>query len=157
MEWRRFIEESYADRPSDVRPAFREGASPVRLAELESALGLRLPAPLREILSQTDGVGVEMFLHDKWTRTDSDVWSCDQLEKRNSSIRADSDGPPPPPGADGVTPLYFAKPGVEGIVFAFFVHPSSAEDPAVYAYYPIEKAWRLISPTLEVHLRGWTV
>jgi len=157
MQWRNWIQECYSGRSSDVRPELCAGASQERLAAVEANLGLRLPVSLRELLLETDGVGTAMFLGGEWGRTDTDVWSCDRLEIENADIRADMEGPCPPPGAPEVAPLYFAPAGVDGILFAFLVRSSGPEDPAVYAHYPIEGEWRLISPTLASYFQGWTV
>lgn len=158
MEWRKWIEKAYEDGAHKGRPEFQPGIADERAALLESQIGMRLPAELRELLQETDGVGQSMYLYDKWSRVHSDIWSSDKIAEENLRIHADRDMPPlPPPGAPEVAPLYFAYAGVDGILFAFLVRPSGPEDPAVYAYYPIEGEWRLISPTLEAHLRGWTV
>lgn len=157
MQWRNWIDQGYADGTSKGRAEFQDGAKVERIAWLESQLGLRLPVPLRELLEESDGVGQMMYLYDKWSRVHTEVWSCDTIAQENKTIRADPEGPLPPPFAPESVPLYFASAAVDGILFAFLMHPSAAQDPAVYAFYPIESEWRRISPSLEAHLHGWTV
>jgi hypothetical protein len=151
------IDHAYAEGAHSGRPDFAEGATSERILQLETKLGLRLPTALREFLGESDGLGQMAISYGNWERVHTELWSCDKIARENESIRADPEGPPPPPDAPGATPLYFADPAVDGILFAFLVRPSGDEDPGVYACYPIENEWRLISPTLEVHLRSWTV
>ncbi|MFT3765274.1 MAG: SMI1/KNR4 family protein [Minicystis sp.] len=158
MRWVDLIQKSYADGEHEGRPALSEGATVQRIAWLESQLSLRIPSPLRDLLQETDGVGQMAISYGKWERVHTEVWSSEKIAEENLRIRADRDMPPlPPPGAPEAVPLYFANAGADGILFAFLVRPLGPEDPAVYAYYPMDGEWRLISPTLEAHLRGWTV
>jgi len=157
MRWRDLISQTYAAGEHAGRPDLPEGVKVERIAHLESQLGLRLPSALRELLQEADGVGQMDFSDGKWELSHTEVWSCDRISEENMNMRADPDGPPPPPGAPETAPLYFARAGVDGILFAFLVRAAGPEDPAVYAYYPIEGEWCLISPSLKVHLQGWTV
>jgi hypothetical protein len=141
-----------------MRPVFRDGASSERLARLGAELDLRIPGSLRELLGESDGVDLEMYCRDEWFSFQTEVWSCDDIAEQNRKIRAGSAGSTKPPEEGTPVPLYFANAGVDGILFAFFVRGSdNREDPAVYAYYPIERAWRVVSPSLAVHVLGWKV
>ncbi|MFT3768648.1 MAG: SMI1/KNR4 family protein [Minicystis sp.] len=156
MDWREWIVKSYREEGRTVTPGFRDGVTPERLLALEAELEVPIPTPLRELLQQTDGM-TEMDEGKPFLRA---IWSCDEIAKQNRSFRTGQlvpPDPPDPPGAPGTRPVFFGWPGVDGILFAFLVRPAGPEDPAVYAYYPIEGEWRLISPSLQEHMRGWTV
>lgn len=156
MRWCNQIIEGYRTRPDDVRPEFQKGASPEQIATLESEIGCILPSALREFLQETNGVRESMFHGGEWFAISTPVWSCEEIAAESKRIRSDPDGPTPP-ADDAVTPLFISDPGVDGILFALFVRREGPEDPAVYGYHPIERAWTQISPSLEEHLRGWTI
>lgn len=56
MSWRERITEAYARAGRRVRVGFGPGATAEQLAALEAAVGLRVPTPLRELLTESDGV-----------------------------------------------------------------------------------------------------
>jgi hypothetical protein len=159
MDWRSWIVQGIAQKSQEIetRPVFADGAPPERLEALEGALGVRLPSALREFMAQSDGVKLEMRSQGEWIPFHTEVWSCADIADRNREIRADPDGPTPPEDGD-VVPLFFASAGTDGIVFAFFIRRSGGgEDPAIHAYYPVDREWCIISPSLAVHLHGWKV
>jgi hypothetical protein len=153
MIWREWISERYADCAHEQRPEFGDGATPERIVALEAEIGQRLPAPLRELLLESNGVDLWMHCQDRWFEFLTVVWSCDQIAEKNRSLHADPRGPARPP--DGSTALFFAEPSVDGLLFAFFVRPSGPDDPAVYTYFPIEHKWEVQAPSLKDHLHGW--
>ena len=156
-DWREHILRAHAARAHEKRPEFRKGASPERLRRLEDEVGLRIPTPLRELLRVSDGVEEELLINGEWMITHASVWTCDEIETQNLALHFGQQTPLAPAESPGATPFYFAGAGVDGILFAFLVDPSDAEDPAVYGYYPMEREWSRISPSLEEHLRGWKV
>lgn len=153
MLWRDWISKRYVDRAEEERPEFRDGATPERLAKLETELGLPLPASLRELLLESDGVDLWMYCQNNWFKYLTVVWSCDQILEKNRSLNNDPQGPGRPP--DMAPPLFFANPGVDGVLFAVLVNASSPADPAVYAYSPMEHEWEIQAPSLKDHLHGW--
>lgn len=155
MLWREWISERYADCAHEQRPEFREGATPERLSALEAEIGLRLPAALRELLLETNGVDLWMHCQGRWFEFLTLAWSCDRIAERNRSLHADPGGPAQAPGDGAARALFFATPSMDGILFAFFVTPSGPDDPAVHAYSPIEHSWEIQSPSLKDHLHGW--
>lgn len=157
MNWLAHIMSCYEPQRGEKRCELREGASVQRLDELEAVLGMDIPAPLRELLSVTDGVDEALFVNGRWMVTQAAVWSCDEIERENLARRSGDHVPVRPTEPPGVKPFYFASAGVDGIVFAFFVSPSEHQDLAVHAYDPLEREWQRISASLAVHLRGWTV
>ena len=42
-------------------------------------------------------------------------------------------------------------------MFAMMLRADGVEDPAIYAYYPLEAEWVCVSATLAAHLQGWNV
>jgi len=158
MRWRERIEEAYKSAERRVSVEFHDPAIPAQIAKVEAALGLRFPSSLHELLRESDGVVELLRRGDPSSFFYTPVWACAKIAEENLRIRVVSEGHrPPPPGAPESAPLYFADAGVDGILFAFLVRASGPEDPSVYAYYPIEGEWRLISPSLEAHLHGWQV
>jgi cell wall assembly regulator SMI1 len=159
MNWRDWIIDGYVNQAHagqpEMRPKFSEAATVEQIDALEAALGMHLPRSLRELLQESNGVYLEMCCQSEWFVFLTLVWSCDEMAERNRAIRTEADAPVTP-GHD-VSPLFFANAAVDGILLAFFVHGSGAEDPAVHAYYPIEQSWRKVSPSLDVHLLGYSV
>lgn len=156
MHWRAWITDSYKSRPAELRPDFRDGAPPAELTAVEAALGVALPPPLRELLLESDGVDESMHHENEWFAISTHVWSCQEIAEENRRIRSDPEGPRPP-AEGGRIPLYISNAGVDGILFAMMIRADSVEDPAIYAYYPIEAEWVCVSATLAAHLQGWKV
>jgi len=104
---------------------------------------------------ESDGVHQLMPIRGEWSRIHTEVWSCDEIAHQNMAIRALSNGPPPPPGAPEAEPLYFAS--ADGNLFALMARATGPQDPAVCGYDPIEGEWCVISPSLQEHMRGWSV
>lgn len=156
-QWRDRIITGYAARAHEKRPEFSQGASSQRLAALEHEVGLRIPTALRELLTESDGVNESLRIRDEWMVIHAPVWTCEEIAAENQAIRKAEPTRPEPSETPEARPFYFADAGVDGVVFAFAVCPSGPEDPAVYAYYPIESKWRRVSPSLEAHLHGWKI
>ena len=157
LTWRTHIIEGYASRAHESRPEFKEGVSSGRLDEIEKALDVRIPRPLRDLLQETDGVDESLCINGEWMVVHAPVWTCDEIVAENESILRNDPSRPRSPAAPDARPFYFADAGVDGIVFAFFVGVEQRDDPGVYGYDPMDREWTRISPSLEEHLRGWTL
>lgn len=155
MDWRKWIKEGHEvnaarEQGRPMRPLFRDSATAEQLARLEAELGLTLPSALRELLQQSDGVDLEMYDQGEWFPFLTLVWPCAEIAARTRATWARKDWPVSP--GEGVIPLYFTDPLVDGIFMALYVRRSGVEDPTVYAYYPIEGEWRAISPSLAANV-----
>lgn len=157
MTWRALIADLYRASGRSVRVEFRPPLSLERISAIEHDLGLPLPRPLRELLSETDGFIENSEREGVWRPLYFPLWSSEDILTQNREIREEANILPPS-NNPSIRPLYFADAGVDGILFALLVDQSGDEDPAVYAWYPIEQEWQRISPSLADHLRGeWTV
>lgn len=157
MGWRELVAKVYAEGDRGVTVGFRPGATVEQMASLEGEVGLRIPTPLRELLTESDGVVELLHRGDTPSVFHWPVWSCDKMIEQNRRARAELKASQEPPGAPEAKPFFFASAGVEGILFAFLVRSSGPEDPAVYGYYPMGYEWHRISPSLEAHFKDWTV
>jgi len=157
MRWRDWISEGYSGRDQEMRPEFRDGATPERLAQVEAQLGCPLPAPLRELLADTDGVRESMCHNGTWFEIYTPAWSCDEIVAHHQSIQSSACRPPASVSDSLKKPVYFASAGTDGVLFAFMVIQGGPLDLAIYGYFPIEGEWRLVSPSLEAHMHGWQV
>lgn len=148
-DWRGWIVEAYAERSAvrGTRPELSEGATAERLAELETQLCHALPEPLRDLLAATDGVRESIRQGGEWMEIHTPVWSCDEIARANRALRAEVDHA-------GSEHICFAHAGWDGILFALRVEGG---DGSVEAYYPIDRLWRRVSPSLAEHLRHWEI
>lgn len=109
----------------DPGPEFFPGATPEALAEVERQVGVALPASLRELLSETDGVLVVLGQHM--------IWATHEIVQRNLEMRA-------PDFQVGWMPLdhllSFGDAGVDGIAFAFGVVQGVVRHELVYSWNP---------------------
>src|SRR3954471_6833722 len=99
MNWRELISgiyETRAARPGIAgRPRFYAAASAGRIADAEDRLNTRLPASLRSLLLETDGVTDVMAVDGgEWFDAMWLLWTVEQLVDRNLSYRAATEGGP---------------------------------------------------------------
>jgi hypothetical protein len=146
--WRELITELTRDvEPiGDLLPGpdFFPGATPEELAAVESALGVRLPSSLIELLSESNGVFVIFGQHF--------IWSTDEMLQINLQMRNDlwyreTYGP-----FDDA--LFFADAGT-GDYFFFAIIQGRIQDENVYAWYPIGNERELKAPSLRGYVEGW--
>ncbi len=157
MNWRERIEEMYASREAQPgiasRAQFREPASLQEMESLEETLRVRLPAELRTLLLETNGV-LELLQVDngEWIENMWLIWPTtmiadDNLRWRQPSARDTWD-------RDFSRFLFFADAGSDGILFG---HPVEGKDAtaSVSMWIPIGDEVTSIAPSLETFLDGW--
>jgi hypothetical protein len=129
---------------NDSGPEFFPGATPEDLAAVEQQLGVNLPASLRELLCETNGVLVMFGQHL--------IWSTDEIVRRNVEMRT-------PAYQEGYMPfdhlLFFGDAGVDGIQFAFAINKGKIQREDVYMWNPYDdtRAWEATS--LRMYIEWW--
>src|SRR5260221_14677143 len=147
--WRQLIGELTRDEQpiGDLHPGpdFFPGATPDELDAVESALGVRLPESLQEVLRESNGVRV--------TFGTPLIWSTDEIVRNNREMR------------DALVYrenwmpfdhlLFFGGAGVDGILFGFAIIRGRIDRDRVYAWYPIEDNRELKATSLREYVEGW--
>jgi hypothetical protein len=125
-------------------PDFSPGAAPEELAAVESALGVRQPSSLTELLSESNGVFVAFGQHF--------IWSAEEMLQNNLETRND------PWRRENYKPidhaLFFGDAGI-GDYFFFAIINGHIEDERVYVWYPIGDERELKAPSLRGYVEGW--
>jgi hypothetical protein len=127
-----------------AKPEFNSAASAATVADAEATLNATLPASLRSLLSETNGVR-EMIAIDggEWI---SSGWLVRPIE----SI-ADEEGVH---DREFRGLVFFGGAGVDGILFAFPVEDGVCA-PRVVVWHPIMDELDEVAASLEDFLRGW--
>jgi len=138
MTWRAFID----DVTSRVDPEFRKApeygppAPPKAIERLERQLGCSLPAELRELLLEHDGVRDGDWL----------VWSIKEMAKNNLEGWREPDLILP------TDLLAFASAGADGILFAF---EKGSPSSTIFAWDPIPHERPVLARSLRAFIEGW--
>lgn len=146
--WRKLICELCADfepvADLDPGPEFLPGVTPADLESVERQLGVTLPASLKELLAESNGVLVCFGQHL--------IWSAQEIVRRNLELRSD-------PGFADYMPfdglLFFGDAGVDGISFAFPIGRNGEVREHVFAWYPIEDNREWKAQSLRAYVEGW--
>jgi hypothetical protein len=157
MNWREWITDSYAARPSPpgiaAKAEYFTAASVEAIARAEEALGVRFPVSHRDLLLETDGV-MELLAIDggDWLESMWVLWTIDEIVQDNLRIRAATSQQIPPGHFDSL--LFVAGAGVDGILFGFPVENGHCL-PRVVAWRPAGPVVQDLAPSLDEFLRGW--
>jgi hypothetical protein len=158
MNWCKLISDIYETRAEQpgiaCEPKFYAAASAGAIADGEGRLDARLPASIRSLLLETDGV-MEVMAIDGGELFDSGwlLWTVAEIVEQNLFYRVASE--------DGTYErdfrqlVFFADAGADGILFAFPVMDDRLCAPCVVAWHPIMDELDELAPSLEGFLRGW--
>ncbi len=154
MDWRRTILQFYAERSADDTSVdFRPGASAAEIAAVEQRLNVRLPASLRAVLQETNGVMEQMKIGDRVEDIQWLLWPLNEIVSWNEDNRKNASGPDSEGEAHDV--LFFADAGADGIQFGFPIAENRKYGPRVVVWHPIDDELTEVAPSLEEFLRGW--
>jgi hypothetical protein len=152
MDWREHISKAYAafsaGDDSQTTTVFREPASPAEIFDAEQRLNFPFPKSLRELLSQTNGFGEEMFIQSELTGIDlgSFFLSTTEIVECTSCFRHSGLAS----NIDFEEMLFVGDFHVDGIHFAI----RKGED-QVFAWYPMERMFRPLASDLPSFISGW--
>jgi hypothetical protein len=158
MSWHELITGIYKSRPpqpgSTQKPEFCPAASAAAVADAEAILDTSLPASLRSLLLETNGVKEMMAIDGveggEWFVSGSLLWPIEEIVEWNRAYRTD----PGPYECEFRSLAFFAGAGVDGILFAFLVEDGVCS-PRVMVWHPIMDELDEVAPSLEDLLRGW--
>lgn len=138
-----------ADAGWRVRQSLRAPASIADIVLAEKSLNCHLPESLRSLLLETDGVMNMMSVNDgEWFDENWVIWPIAEIAEKNQWLRVHH------PNRRLERFLFFASPGVDGIMFGFPAATVSVPDAPVFAWYPDETEDTLKSHGLEKFLAG---
>lgn len=144
--WCHLIISAYGVRASAsellTRPQFYPPVSAARLAEAEQQLQVALPASLRGLYLETDGVMEMLALGSgEEIETGWQVWTLAEVIEQNRSRSRPL--------------LFFAGAGVDGIRFGFPIDAGGTCGESVVVWYPLRAGTTELAPTLADFLSGW--
>ena len=145
MSWRTAIDAAYARRAGDARARYDPPAVPSELRRVEGDVGCVLPAEFAGLLLETNGFIELIAVDGDWIEDMWVVWTAEETRRRNMALRRGAHGFPG--GA-----LAFADAGADGIIFGLDL---SAENPGVFAWYPITSERREMASSLREFLPAW--
>lgn len=157
MNWRKLIIDVYERRPQQPgiasKPAFYPAASATNIADTEAALNAALPASLRSLLWETNGV-MEMMAIDggEWFESMWLLWAIPEMVEQNRFFRTATQVGNDK--RDFHKLVFFANAGTDGILFAFPVEDGVCL-PRIDVWHPIRNTLDELTPSLEDFLRGW--
>jgi SMI1-KNR4 cell-wall len=127
-----------------AKPQFYSAASAATVADAEAILNATLPASLRSLLSETNGV-MEMIAIDggEWMNCEWLVWPIERIANKEGVH-----------DREFRNLVFFGGAGVDGILFAFPVEDGVCA-PRVVVWHPIMDELDDVAPSLEEFLRGW--
>jgi hypothetical protein len=154
-DWLTIITESMAsaeDPECPSRAAAKPGATALDLAQLESACGMKVPEPLRELLIQSNGIMEETDFGSGFEENYWIIEPTDEIPARFDALRPENEVDDRHAAAAGL--FFFGGPGTDGVCFGFGDGVRYAKD-AVVAYAPIGREVTLMAPDLRTFLQGW--
>lgn len=128
----------------EPQAVFSACATAERLAQLEQALHITLPAELKSLLSESDGILGEYGLYL--------AWSADEIETQNSRWWKDFGFRTRYMSLD--TLLFFADAG-DGELFAMGIIEGIIQLPYVYVWNPIDDSRTWVAPSIRKYLEWW--
>ncbi len=157
MNWRKLITGIYESRHQQPgiagKPEFHPGTSAASIADAEAALNSAMPASLRSLLLETNGV-MDMMAIDggDWFESMWLLWKIEEVVEQNRFFRtAHEEGKYE---RDFSHLVFFAGARTDGILFAFPVVDGVC-DSRVVVWHPIMDELDDLAPSLEEFLRGW--
>ena len=157
MSWRDLITGIYESRPQQPgiagKAEFYPGASAATIADAEAVLNAALPASLRSLLLESNGV-MDMMAIDEgdWFESMWLFWKIEEVVEQNRQYRAASEEEKYE--RDFSSLVFFADAGADGIRFAFRVEDGVCA-PWIVVWHPIMDELDELAPSLEAFLRGW--
>src|SRR5262249_15115064 len=136
------------------KPKFYPAASAEEIADGELRLDVRLPASIRSLLLETNGV-MELMAIDggEWFASEWLLWAICEVIEQNLLYRADY--VKGEHERDFRKLVFFANAGCDGILFGFPVMEDGVCAPRVVVWHPIMDELDELAPSLEDFLRGW--
>lgn len=152
--WRDLIRAAFRNRPRDpaISPVFNPAAPEEAVLDAEERLAVSLPAELRTLLEETNGVKESMDLPEGSTVIGYLIWPVERITEDNLRFRSD------PHNRDTLMPfdhlLFFADAG-NGDQFAYAVVNGSARRPYIYAWNHEDDSRKWVAPSLRQFIEWW--
>ncbi len=128
-------------RRLESQAEFTQGATAEQLAQVEKALHVALPAELRSLLSESDGVFGEYGLRL--------IWSSHDIEEMNRQRREDPEFRSTYMPLDSL--LFFADAG-DGEMYALGIIQGAIRRSDVYLWNPIDDGRTWVAPSIRKYL-----
>jgi hypothetical protein len=147
--WRQFIRDRHPELEpiggAEPGPEFFPGATPQELEAVERQVGVLLPASLKELLAESNGVLSIFGTHL--------IWTTGEIVRTNREMRVS------PGYQERYMPfeplLFFADAGVDGIRFAFGLIQGQIKREDIYSWNPIDDSRKWQAPSLKTYIDWW--
>jgi hypothetical protein len=158
MSWRKLISGIYESRAKKSgfisRPKCYPAASSREIADGELRLSALLPASIRSLLLETNGVMNELAIDGgEWFDSGWLLWTVREVIQQNLQFRAEY-----LKGEyerDFGRLVFFANAGCDDVLFGFPVMKNRVCAPRVVMWHPIEDELNELAPSLKAFLKGW--
>jgi hypothetical protein len=155
MTWRERITELYSSRELAeglLPPRFHPPPAANEVAAAEARLGTTLPAALKSLWSDTDGVTEEMSVEGQGViEIGRIIWPLNELLLANLSQRCGNN----PYSREFPRLVFFAEAGCDGILFGFPVGVDGICESRVVVWHPIDDDLIDVAPSLDDFIVGW--
>jgi hypothetical protein len=153
MNWQQYINNLYKSKKGDESVGFYPPSSYERILAVELSLGIKLPPPLKDLLTDTNGVMALMKLGEQTIKTSWLIWPIEEIERQNSSFRVEAQKATYGRSFDDL--LFFASAGADGILFAYRIPAGQVSESEIYVWHPMENTLRGVAPSLETFIKQW--
>jgi hypothetical protein len=158
MNWRESITATYAIAPKQAgiasKPEFYPGASAQEIADVEVRLNASLPASLRSLLLESNGVmGMMSIDGGDWFEEHWLIWTLEEVFERNLWYRDES--AKETYQRDFRKVVFFADAGSDGVLFGFPITENQACAPNIVVWCPVEDKLQDLASSVEDFIKKW--
>lgn len=157
-KWREIIQRAYRSRlnaaGTSSKPEFYSPCAAGQIDEAEALLEVSLPAELRSLLLESDGVmdllsvDGQKFFGNLWL-----IWPIEMMRRENLRAHEVIAQDSAEQGSKNL--LFFASAGTDGILFGCLVSPQALPKCSVVAWYPMEDRVVPLAGSLAEFVDGW--
>ena len=148
--WRELIQSLAQD--NDNAYEFAPAATYFQLERIEQIFGIKLPAALRQLLLETNGVRQVMFYNEERVPVGQIIWDTEAMQRHNRKMRTD------PAYHDFYLPLdtlfFFGSPGTDGVRFAVSINEGKATE-TIVVWYAADDRRVQVATSLQTFIEDW--
>jgi hypothetical protein len=135
------------------KPFYYSPLSPGDIEEVELVLASELPASLKSLLHETNGVMELLKIGNEWIENKWLVWPAQEIMIENLSLRRQAGDARSDRSFREL--LFFANAGSDGILFGFRTMDGQANESSVCIWTPIDDTLTESGLPLDRFLEGW--
>lgn len=148
--WRELIQTLAQD--SENTYEFAPAATYFQLERIEQLFNVKLPATLRQLLLETNGVRQVMFYNDERVPVGQIIWDTESVQRQNRKMRTD------PAYQDFYlsfdTLFFFGSPNTDSVRFALSIHETQVTE-IIVAWYATDDRRVQVATSLQTFIEDW--